>query len=334
MAEYPNGAFVLSLDFELHWGVFDTVGPDSPYMQNLLGEWTVIPKMLQMFREREIAATWATVGFLFARGRKDLERFRPDVLPRYANPALDSYAVQVGEDEKDDPIHFAPSLIERVAETPRQEIATHTYSHYYCCEDGCSVPSFRADLASAIAIAREYGHEVGSIVLPRNMVREGFLPVIREMGLNCYRGLDPSWMYNAKDNADFQRPEKRIGRLIDRYVNISGHNLTRWRDVVTADGLCNVPATRYLQPLADNPGLDRGRLLWICDAIREAAQKKRIVHLWWHPHDFGLDQDGNLEALRTILDVAVQYRESHGLQSITMAEVAQIATSGRAKVPA
>jgi hypothetical protein len=64
------GALVISLDFELLWGVRDLYPADGgTYRANLLGARTAIPKLLQLFEEFEIAATWATVGMLFANSR-------------------------------------------------------------------------------------------------------------------------------------------------------------------------------------------------------------------------------------------------------------------------
>src|SRR5918997_4330773 len=104
------GALVISLDFELHWGVRHTIPPDGPYRRNLLGVWEAVPKMLALFEEYDVAATWATVGFLFAKSRQELEEFSPPVKPSYENHALYPYAEPIGEDEADDPRHFAPSL--------------------------------------------------------------------------------------------------------------------------------------------------------------------------------------------------------------------------------
>ncbi len=55
------GTFVISLDFELHWGVRDhrTV---ADYRENLLGVRRVVPALLSLFSEFGIHATWATVG--------------------------------------------------------------------------------------------------------------------------------------------------------------------------------------------------------------------------------------------------------------------------------
>src|SRR3954447_2214187 len=87
---YPgHGAFVVSLDFELLWGVRDKYPPDGgAYRGNLLGARAAVPRMLELFAEFNVAATWATVGFLFAATRRELERHRPAVLPGYDNPAL------------------------------------------------------------------------------------------------------------------------------------------------------------------------------------------------------------------------------------------------------
>ncbi len=58
------GALVISLDFELIWGVRDqrTI---ADYGANILGVRRVVPVLLDFFAERNIACTWATVGLLF-----------------------------------------------------------------------------------------------------------------------------------------------------------------------------------------------------------------------------------------------------------------------------
>src|SRR2546426_12614664 len=56
--------FIISLDFELFWGVRDVTTLDR-YGANLRGVRDAIPAMLRLFSERGIRATWATVGFLF-----------------------------------------------------------------------------------------------------------------------------------------------------------------------------------------------------------------------------------------------------------------------------
>ena len=90
------GAFVVSFDFELHWGVRDHMPPDGSYRQNLLGSRVVIPRLLKLFEHYDLAATWAIVGFLFASSGKELARFRPAILPEYSDVALNPYAEPTG----------------------------------------------------------------------------------------------------------------------------------------------------------------------------------------------------------------------------------------------
>ena len=78
------GTFVVSLDFELHWGVRDhrTV---AEYRENLLGVRRAIPALLALFSEFGIRATWATVGFLFFESIDELRAALPTELPRYVD---------------------------------------------------------------------------------------------------------------------------------------------------------------------------------------------------------------------------------------------------------
>jgi hypothetical protein len=64
-----NGIFVISLDFELFWGVWDVTTKDK-YGENILGVKQAIPSMLSLFEQYNVKATFATVGFLFAKNKQ------------------------------------------------------------------------------------------------------------------------------------------------------------------------------------------------------------------------------------------------------------------------
>src|SRR5437762_12519929 len=143
------GALVISLDFELHWGVRDKCAVDGAYRGNLLGARKAIPRMLDLFEEFDVAATWAAVGFLFAESRREREEFSPRIRPNYEDSRLNAYAEMTGENEHSDPLHYAGSLIRQIRSRAKQEIASHTFSHYYCLEPGEMREAFAADLRSA-----------------------------------------------------------------------------------------------------------------------------------------------------------------------------------------
>lgn len=61
-----SGRFVISLDLELLWGVRDHADKDS-YGANVLGARDAVPRILELFAENGVHATWATVGFFVLR---------------------------------------------------------------------------------------------------------------------------------------------------------------------------------------------------------------------------------------------------------------------------
>jgi peptidoglycan/xylan/chitin deacetylase (PgdA/CDA1 family) len=318
------GAFVLSLDFELHWGVRDHEPPNGPYRQNLLGAREAIPRLLALFERYGISATWATVGFLFAASPEERQRFEPSIRPRYYNPALDAYQEPLGKSEQDDPLHFAPSLIEQIRRAPDQEIATHTFSHYYCLETGQTLETFEADLKSAKAIAAHTGIQLRSIVFPRNQVNPAYARALLDSGITCYRGAEPGWMHRGVSGREATLA-LRMARVADTYMNISGDRIVPWDEILEPSGLCNVRASRFLWPY--RPGLERldeQRLKRTIDQVKLAALDDAIFHIWFHPHNFGVHLEENLQILERILQAFAFARERYGMRSLFMSAVADM----------
>ncbi|MBV8903166.1 MAG: polysaccharide deacetylase family protein [Acidobacteriia bacterium] len=316
------GAFVISLDFELHWGVRDKKAPSGNYRPNLLGARRAIPRMLDSFERFGVAATWATVGFLFAESEEEMREAWPYLKPAYRDPALNPYAELIGKDEQEDPLHYAPSLIAEIRRRQRQEIATHTFSHYYCLEPGQSRETFAADLESALRVARRRGISIRSIVFPRNQVNPRYLPVLAMNGITCYRGNQSGWMHRARAKGR-DGALRRAARLADHYVSFSGANVTPWNQVLDSTGLCNVPASMFLRPYSPRlESCDALRLRRIRSSIEAAATRGGIFHLWWHPHNFGRYTDQNLRFLDKVLQVFADCRDRYGMESLSMADVA------------
>jgi peptidoglycan/xylan/chitin deacetylase (PgdA/CDA1 family) len=320
------GALVISLDFELHWGVRDIHSTYGPYSRNLYGARAAIPRILDLFEEFEIAATWATVGFLFASSRQELVHFAPSAKPAYANPLLFPYDEAVGSGEQDDPLHFAPSLIEEIRRRPRQEVGSHTFSHYYCCEAGQTRETFEADLKSAIAIAAQSGIELRSLVLPRNQINPQYADVMRDVGIWSYRGKKPGSAF--LDRIAWNYPDRRWRgtiRLANAYVNLSRDGVLRWEDVEEEGGLCNVAATTFVRPYQPRlRGLEPLRLRRLVSSLTAASRSRAIAHIWWHPHNFGVYTDENLAFLRRVLEAVARLRASDGFESLTMMDVARM----------
>ncbi len=143
-----NGMFTVSLDCELFWGVRDhrTL---TGYGENIRNVHRVVPRLLELFRRYDVHATWAVVGFLFFEDQSSLLKNIPQEKPSYANSRFDQYNY-ILQEELDPLYHFAPNLIKQIAATPNQEIATHTFSHYYCLERGQTAGQFKVDIEHAL----------------------------------------------------------------------------------------------------------------------------------------------------------------------------------------
>ena len=317
-----RSALVISLDFELIWGVRDHSTRDV-YGANILGAREAVPRMLDLFERYGVHATWATVGFLFAESREELIHYLPaeDLRPCYDHRAYSNYEYldEVGESEARDPYAFAPSLIERIAQSPGQEIATHTMSHYYCLESGPTEASFEADLVAAKSIAGARGIDLKSIVFPRNQYADRHLAICERQCITFYRGNANGSAYRPRSGAD-QGALQRIKRLADAYTWLAGAQVHNWSGEAVRT---NVPASAFLRPCS---GMLRKihplHLRQIMRNMTLAAQESKLFHLWWHPHNFGINLGENLDGLARILKHLAQLRDSHDMQSLTIREAA------------
>ena len=320
----PVGTFVVSLDFELHWGVRDQLSV-AEYGANLRGAREVIPRLLERFAAAGIRATWATVGMLFCESRDELLARRPARLPAYADPRLSPYpdVERVGADEREDPLHFASSLVRAIAAADGQEVATHTFSHFYCLEPGQTVEDFEADLGAAVDVARGIGVELRSIVFPRNQVNPAYLPVCARFGLVAYRGNPSAWMHEARAEAVTSTPQ-RAARLLDTYVPVSRAQ-ARTAAAPGAEELLDVPASRFFRPRPRSrvlAALEPRKVARVVGELERAARDGGVYHLWWHPHNFGVDQDAHLAQLDAVLSRFARLRDEGRMRSLSMAELA------------
>ncbi|MFU8807216.1 MAG: polysaccharide deacetylase, partial [Bradymonadaceae bacterium] len=305
-------------------GLFDG-GNIEDYRASLLGARAAVPALLDLFEEFGVCATWATVGFLMCESKEELLDTMPRKWPDYDDRRLSSYGRlhEIGDGEKQDPFHFAPSLVDEICRRPGQEIGTHTFSHYYCLDPGQSVEAFAADLEAAITLGRRRGLRIRSVVFPRNQFNEDYLKVCREQKILAVRGNPLTPWHHGASHQDYNSLYCRAGRLLDAYLPLNDARLLG--PELRSDALpANIPATRFLRPVSTTLALlEPRRLQIINDELTSAARLGGLAHLWWHPHNFGLNTAKNLEFLREILIHFATLREKYGMGSHTMTGLAR-----------
>lgn len=319
-----KGKFVISLDFELMWGVRDKTTLEQ-YGENIVGVHKVIPRLLEVFDVFGINATFSTVGFLFFRNKIELLKNVPTVKPEYNDKNLspyNGYFNNVGDSHFKDWYHYAPQLIELIQKYPQHEIGTHTFSHYYCLEEGQTINAFREDLKCAIKVAEEKGIKITSLVFPRNQHNNSYLNICKDLGIICYRGNENSWLYKAK-NDEQETLFRRAFRILDSYFNLSGHNCYSDKFMSSTCPI-NIPSSRFLRPYTAKLNfLNYFKLQRIKSGMLYAAKNNLTYHLWWHPHNFGINQSENFLFLEKILLHFTELETKYNFRSLTMTNLAK-----------
>ncbi|MAN88456.1 MAG: polysaccharide deacetylase [Algoriphagus sp.] len=315
------GTLIISLDFELLWGIFDKVGNKykPEYFENTR---RIIPQMLDLFAKNQIGVTWATVGMLFAENEEEWKKYSPEFLPSYREKKYSAYDWSKVHGIKPE-VHFAPDLIHLILDTPLQDLGSHTYAHYYTLMRGQSPDQFRQDLQASQKIAKDkFGIKLKSLVFPRNHINELYLGICLEEGLECVRGNPKNWFWQETQHEDLS---KKIFRSADCFFPLGSSTS------FSSESISNfpnepliIPASRILRPYSpDNAIFNKVRLNRIKQEMSEAAKKGEHYHLWWHPHNFGNNPKESMEELESLILHFDQLRSQYGMDSHSMESLSQ-----------
>lgn len=319
-----NGKFVISLDFETHWGFFDNRTIEDSRSQ-LLNITVVIDKLLDISKQHNVGITFATVGMLFAKDKNDIKKYIPKQKPNYFNNALNAYDLLEGITANDEKIYFAQDLVTKIKNDPLHEVGTHTFCHYYCHEKGQNLNDFKADIDSAITIAKSLDIQTKSIVFPRNQVQNDYLKICEDSGIETYRG--NCWFNFNNDSRKLILKEYCLVllRVIDSYFNISGSNSFKLENHNFKDSkLINIPASRFLRPYNSRlKFMESLKVNRIKKAMTKAAKQNKVYHLWWHPHNFANDINENFKNFSEILQHYDTLKTKYGFESITMQKLGE-----------
>lgn len=315
-----KGTLLVSLDFELFWGVQDCHTYDD-YGQNVLGGRKAVPRLLEIFKKHNIHCSWATVGMMFAENKQELIDYSPSeaLRPHYENTVLSPYRIldDIGDNEAEEPYFYGKSLIDLIAKYPNQEIASHTYSHYYARENGQNLEEFNADITSAKKIGKAKNYDVKTLVFPRNQSNGNYEKSMLENGYVAYRGEEQDWIHKIPVNII-----KRMFRLADSYINLTGSAAYDKSDFAKGE-LHNFRGSRFLRPYNHTLRLfENLKLRRVKGQMKSAAKHGKIMHLWWHPHNIGINTERNLKNINEILDYYDILKEKYGMESKNMLELA------------
>lgn len=309
---------VISIDTELAWGLAhrrDGGEQGGAASHRFDGEREVIQRLLQLFEDYEVPATWAVVGHLFLEecsagddGRPHPEVVRPD----YRWLDGDWFDIDPCSDVTAAPYLYGPDIVRQIkACSVPQEIASHSFSHMIMDDPGCVRGVLSSELEASRAAAENHGVELRSFVYPRNAIAH--LDQLAADGFTAYRGGRPAPPFVG-------RPawQRRALAFVDRVRPLRGSAV--WPTV--EGGLVNVAQTYLFAPDV------KGRLLpprlWArfpVARVRQAANERSLCHLWFHPYNITASPDRAFAALEVICRAMVRERERGRLDLLTMAQV-------------
>lgn len=319
-----HGSFVISLDFELMWGILDHDDP-MDYEENIKNVRMVVSALLKMFKNYKIHATWGVVGLLMEDSIEQCEKNKPTLLPTYKDDKLSSYSHYKFLRSVNSDYLFAGDLVKTIQEVEGQEIATHTYSHYYCMEKGQTKKQFEADLRKAKEKAQDMDVELKTIIFPRNQFNREYDDVLKANGIISYRGNEKKWFYQSENKKKYKSLLWRGLRLLDNYAPIAGSCCYGYSELKDSEDLFNIPSSRFLRPYSRKLALfEPMRLQRIKRQMKYAAIQGKIFHLWWHPHNFGENISENMSFLQSILEYYKELNIDYGFINRNIVEIGDL----------
>jgi peptidoglycan/xylan/chitin deacetylase (PgdA/CDA1 family) len=260
--------------------------------------------MLRMLSERQLPATWATVGAMSADGWDEYFRTAP-AAPGYRNTRL-RVTEQWSHADPAGTYHFCPELVGAVASDPLQELGSHSYSHVYFREPGVRGEDFLGDMrAVEDSFRAKFGTTPVSLVYPANQC--AFEELLDQTSIRIWRASEPGWCHDATSEATNGALARacRLGEASSPWV--------RHASPPSAHALRASLFVRFGLPLP----------LWRLHMERlrsELAhlQHDQVFHCWWHEHNLGPDLRTGLSRLTEVLDTIAAAAATRNVRARSM----------------
>lgn len=316
-----RGVFVISLDFELFWGVAD-IADYSLWKEKIDKVYEIVPKTLALFEKYGIHATWATVAGIMTDGPSELYRYFPEKIPEQTRGIIDKFHFNEDNNRIPDFMLFGRRLVDLINSSDGQEIGTHTFTHYYCDKEDSNPKDFSYELVTASQIMKNKGYgECRSVVFPRNQVSSRFVSAMPD-NIKIYRGTIPGYIDVLK------KKKKKAGTIIwylDHYLPLQ--NSTYNLDDIGEGIKYNVKLSRLFKAYKGKYAFAEKVKVWRYKReMHFAAKKGRVYHICWHPHNFSTDTDKNFEQLEELLKAYHKMKEKYGMVSANMNECMEMVT--------
>ena len=296
-----------SFDYELRWGVRHLHRGDfSKYKKELDGADAAANLLCDYFEQNQISSSWATVGALALCGWEEFF----DLCSINELNLRSNFIADTSEFKKENErYYFSPATVRRIASSDFAELASHTFTHLFCCEPNVTEQMFISDNSTANNVfLSKFDHQAKSIVFPRN--QENFLHCLPELGIKSYRATevgDSSESNTLRGNTIFEKVRRVSSSINPFFVRSSAYNSSFTRASLFLR--LNLPPFLWSLHLARI----KNELRNLCDG--------ECLHIWCHPHNLGADTDTKLRRVAEVMDIIIPCRENGDLEILSMNEI-------------
>lgn len=305
---------VVSLDFELLWGVIDSVHYDE-YKRQVLHVPSIVDRLLLLFDKYKISATWAVVGLMMCESKDEmLERLPHESAFRDSKLDVRKYIIHNVGEARNDKLHFAMDLVNKIRSVPGQEIGSHTFSHFNCLESSFEELEhyFESDLKAMSDISLDRDIALDSFVFCRNQYNQKFVNILSNSGYKIYRGSPYT------DKGSYKILDK-ISRKLDSYLHfphseVSNLNLQH----LSGNDCIFVHNESMFFIVHKDKALQKIHEYAIHRSMYHAFDCGGDFHLWFHPWNLGKNIDLGLNSLEYIFSKFIDYKNSKDVTSCSM----------------
>lgn len=300
--------FIFSLDTELAWGHFDCFRSNM-FSHDGSRERYAIKRLLALFREYEIEATWCVVGQL-------LHQDSNDHYPYFWRGKYPEFEALY---DAKHPLLFGPDVIETLLNERQHEIGFHGYTHRPFSARFMEQADAQWEIEQWLEVASSWDITPSTVIFPRNKV--AYLELFKTYNFTTYRGeeVQPLSHHLPIIGRGFRRFNEELALVIPPM------SFSVEEDTI---GLVNIPSSRWLfgfnhtlDRMLNSAGLTLLRVYQIIEGIKQAVRNGQVVHIWAHPYEFRTDAD--FEKLEFILQYVRKAVKTGKMQSITMKNLAE-----------
>lgn len=303
-----KGNLIISIDFELRWGVQHLLKDNiKAYSNSLACVREIVSGTLKAFDYYDIRATWASVGALAALDWEDYFSLRPESADKAF--ATKAYHERMALLDPSGSLHFAFESLQEIVATNGQELGTHTFSHLDASGKDVTAEIFALDLLAAEKVFNDrLGVRPTSLVFPRNAIAN--LAALERTNVLRYRGSD-FYPLLSKNGIS----EKSLIWRARRYTQ----NFVRFSSLWENDSFPMVSSGLFMR--FGLPEFLWKRQITMLKRHLNAPLQGHSLHLWWHPHNLGFDPVLAMKRLHQLCQILSEAKQTGLIESVNMSDV-------------